>query len=294
MPKYHCHRKECTRIRSEFSIFLNRRRPPMYESHVFCGDSCLLIHFESELNEKWHYLQLDKRRKIPRPKIGTILMQTAFVTRDQLEEAIKLQTQTQEGRLGEWLLRLGFVDEHQITVALAQQYGLPLINLKNTAANTDAVRMVPGKVAKSSNLIPVGFDDDQGLLRVAVSPPVDFQSQEALRRMIHKGIAPYIGDQSAIHQLLERWYEPEDLDLWNVPTFGSLDDLIEIGREMIGTAIEHRAIDIQAELLQDFFWMRLDFESESHHHFFRYSSTPAQHQLPVTESEAAFDYAVGR
>ncbi len=291
MPKHHCYRKECTRIRSEFSIFLSRRHPPQYEGNTFCSDSCLLTYFENELNEKWHRLQLEKERKIPRPKLGTILMQTAFVTRDQLEKAVKLQNQTRQGRIGEWLLRLGYVEEHQITAALARQFGLPLINLKNANANADAVRMIPGRIAKCSGLLPVGFDDSQTALRIAVTGPVNFNSQEAIRRMVHKGVVTYIGDQSTIQQLLEQWYKPEDLDLSNVPTFSSLEDLIELGDEMIATAINHRAQDIQAELVQDFFWVRLDFPLESHHHIFRYVSVPSASQGHVAEGEMTVSYA---
>ncbi len=293
MPRYQCYRKDCTRIRSEFSVFLNRRRPPQCEGHVFCSDSCLMAYFENDLNEKWRRLQHERNRRIPRPKLGTILMQTTYLTRGQLEEAIKLQKQTQEGRLGEWLLRLGFVEEHQITAALARQYGLPLINLKNSNANAEAVRMIPGKVAKRSGFLPVGFGADQDSIRVAVCAPVDFISQQAIQRMVRKGIEAYVGDQSVIQQLLGEWYEPQELDLSNVPTFGSLDELIEIGAEMIASAVDSRAEDIRAELLPDFFWMRLDFATESHHHFFRYSSTPVEYMAPASERACSLDYAVG-
>jgi hypothetical protein len=291
MPKYHCHRKGCTRIFSDFSLFLNRRHPPRYEGHAFCGKSCLQTHIENDLTEKWRWLQLEKDRKIPRPKLGTILMQTAFITQDQLEKAVQLQKQTREGRIGEWLLRLGFVEEHQITAALSKQYGLPVINLRNSNANTDAVRMIPGKVAKCSGIIPVGFDDSQAALRVAVSAPVSFSSQEAIRRMVRKGIVAYIGDQSVIQQLLEQWYEPEDLDLNNIPTFGSLEQMIEMGSEMVTIAINNRAQNIQAELVQDFLWMRLDFAAESHHHLFRYIPDQAQDYGQAFERDFAVSYA---
>jgi len=293
MPKYQCYRKECNQIRSEFSIFLNRRRPPQYEGNAFCSDSCLQRHFESQLSEKWRRLQLEQDRRIPRPKLGTILMQTAFITRDQLDEAIKLQNQTHEGRIGEWLLRLGFVEERQITAALAQQYGLPLINLNNSDANADAVRMIPGRVAKCSGLVPVGFDDHQTALRIAVTAPVNFHSQEAIRRMVRKGIVAYIGDESAIERLLGQLYEPEDLDLSSVPTFSSLEDLVEAGNEIIATAINNRAQDIRAELVQDFFWIRLDFPMESLHHFFRSVATPIQKLDQMQEKEIAVLYGAG-
>jgi hypothetical protein len=293
MPRYQCYRRECNRIRSEFNIFLNRRRPPQYEGNVFCSDTCLQMHFESELAEKWRRLQGEQDRRIPRPKLGTILMQTAFVTRDQLDEAIKLQSQTHQGRIGECLQRLGFVEEHQITAALAKQYGLPLINLNNSDADADAVRMIPGKVAKCSGLVPVGFNDGQAALRVAVTAPVNFHSQEAIRRMVRKGIVPYIGDQSAIERLLKELYEPEDLDISNVPTFSTLEDLLEASREIISSAINNRAQDIQAELVQDFFWIRLDFASVSHHHFFRYEIAPAHLQDHDPESQFDVTYSAG-
>jgi type IV pilus assembly protein PilB len=251
------------------------------------------MYFENELSEKWRRLQREKDPRIPRPKLGTILMQTAFITRDQLDEAIRLQNQTWEGLIGEWLQRLGFVEEHQITAALAQQYGLPLINLNHSEANTDAVRMIPGRVAKCSGLVPVGFDDGQTALRIAVTAPVNFHSQEAIRRMVRKGIVAYIGDESAIDRLLGQLYEPEDLDLSNAPSFSSREDLIEVGNEIIATAINNRAQDIRAELVQDFFWIRLDFPTQSHHHFFRYAPTPMEKQDPILEKENVVRYGAG-
>lgn len=293
MSKQNCHRKECTQIRSEFSIFLNRRRPPHYEGNIFCSDDCLQMHFENTLIEKWRRLQMEKGRRIPRPKLGTILMQTAFITRNQLDEAIKLQSQAQEGRIGEWLLRLGFVEEHQITAALARQYGLPLINLNIADANAEAVRMIPGNVAQCAGLVPVGFEDDQMSLRVAVTAPVNFNSQEAIRRMVGKGIVPYVGDPSAIQKMLEKLYEPEDLDLSDLPTFSSLEELIEVGNEIVATAINHRAQNIRAELVQDFFWVRLDLPTKSHHHLFPYLAAPAGTYEQVPEKGMAVGYGAG-
>jgi hypothetical protein len=199
-------------------------------------------------------------------------MQTAFITRKQLDEAIELQAQAQEGRIGEWLQRLGFVEEHQITAALARQYGLPLINLNLADANTAAVRMIPGKVARYSGLVPVGFDGDQKSVRVAVTAPVNFNLQEAIRRMVGTGVIPFIGDQSVIQKMMEKLYGPEELDLSNLPTFDSLNDLIEISKQIIATAINYEANDIRAELMQDLFWVRLDLPAESHHHLFRHQA----------------------
>jgi hypothetical protein len=294
MHKYRCHRKECTIIRNEYSFFSNRKRLPLYEGNLFCSESCLWTFFEKELGQKWRRLQVEQDRKIPRPRLGTILMKTAFLTREQLEEAIRLQNQTRKGRIGEWLLHLGFVEEHQITAALAQQSGLPLINLKNSNPSNEAVHMVPGKVAKCVGLIPVGYDDNQSSIRIAVSGPVNFLSQEAIRRMVHKGIETYMGDESTIQQLLERWYDPEDLDLGSAPKFSSLEDLIDIGSEIISTAVKQRALDIKAELGHEFFWVRLDFTSELHHYIYRFVSDAHHLQEAFPMGDAPMAYAMAQ
>jgi hypothetical protein len=269
---------------------MSRRQPPHYEGNTFCSDACLHMHFEHTLAEKWHRLQREKDRRIPRPRLGTILMQHAFITKDQLDEAVKLQAQAQEGRIGEWLQRLGFVEEHQVTAALARQYGLPLINLNLADTNTEVVHMIPGQVAGYSGLVPVGFDDDQMALRVAVTAPVNFVSQEAIRRMVGIRVVPFVGDQSIIQRLLEKLYEPEELDLSDLPTFSSVEDLIEVGNDIIATAINHSALDIRAELVQDLFWIRLDLPTESHHHLFRYQATQAGTYEQAPERGMAVGY----
>lgn len=287
MPKPSCSRKGCAKIRSELSLFLSRRRPAQFEGYSFCSESCLDMHMEYELTEKWHRLLRERNRRIPRPKIGTILLQTAFITPDQLDEAVNLQRQTQQGRLGDWLLRLGFVEEHQITMALARQYGLPLINLRDSDSRSEAIKMIPGKVAKCSGLLPVGYDDSHNSLRVAVTGPVNFNSQEAVRRMVRKGILTYIGDQSAIELLIQQWYEPEELDFSSVPTYSSLEELLEIGRDLAATAASQRAVNIQAELLEEFFWVRLDFGPKSRHLFYRHTPAPVRERVAITAGQFA-------
>ena len=50
---------------------------------------------------------------------------------------------------------------------------------------------------------------------------------------------------------------------------------------------------MQAELLQDFFWVRIDFPAKSHHHFFRYDSTAVQAQEILSAKETTINYAAG-
>src|SRR5512141_1553944 len=115
MPTHDCSRRGCTRPHSQLRSFLNRRRPPAFEGHAFCSEDCLRNHAVEEFTRRWELELRAEAQRFPRPRIGTILMQTAFVTREQLDEAVRLQSNTRQGRLGQWLLHLGFVNEHQVT-----------------------------------------------------------------------------------------------------------------------------------------------------------------------------------
>ncbi len=271
--RHDCYRKGCSRNRSDFTLFLSRRHVPQFDGHAFCGEACLRAYVQEDLARRWQELQGDRLRRIPRPKLGSILMQTALITREQLEQAVGLQKLNRQGRLGEWLVRLGFVEERQITVALAKQFGLPLIDLKNSAPQPDAVAMIPARVARYSSLIPVSYDDDRRSLRIAVSGPVNFYLQQALHGMIGKGISTFIGDASAIQALLTGWYDRDDV--LDARGFRSLEELLDLFGDTVSVAMNRKATNIQAELLEKYFWVRLDTGATSKHLVYPSIAMPA-------------------
>jgi hypothetical protein len=82
MTKRSCERRGCTRVRTEFGMFLGRKRPPRLDQRTFCSENCLQECAQDELRERWHRLQQEKGRHIPRPKLGTILLERAMITQD--------------------------------------------------------------------------------------------------------------------------------------------------------------------------------------------------------------------
>lgn len=270
MPKHNCHRKGCHRIRSEFSLFLSRRCPPRFSDHPFCSESCLLAEIEQVIADRWDLLQAHRRRRVPRPRLGTILLLRHYLTRDQLETALGLQQESGRGRLGEWLVRLGFVEEHHVTQALSQQWGLPVIDLTHCDIQPGIARLVPGRVARCAGLLPVGYDDRQNALLVAMSNPIDFSSQSALRRMLHKEIVPFVADQSAVSAQIDRHYAPSETDLSGCGNFSSRSDLLTLVRRRVRDAISAKATNFEFELLEEYTWLRLDFHGVSKHEVYRH------------------------
>lgn len=269
MSRTACGKNGCPRMRGEFSLIVNRRQAPRLDGRWYCGAACLHEDVERGLRKKWDALELGRSRQFPRPKLGAILMDSLFITADQLDTAVSLQRQTRRGKIGEWLLRLGYVEERQITMALSRQLGLPMIHLGHAEAQSGSARMLPGQVARWSNLVPVGYDDDHGSLRIAISGPNGFQSKEPIRRMIGKGVVTFVGDKSAIETMLERLYPPEELDLSEAPAYSSVEELLELVRPWVDGAVRERAQNLQLELLEDLLWARVDLPRGTRHQFFR-------------------------
>ncbi|NWG13352.1 MAG: hypothetical protein HXY20_07455 [Acidobacteria bacterium] len=286
MLKLHCHRKGCERTRSEFRLFLNRRCPPSLGGRSYCSDSCLLAQLDQEITGKWDLVHGQKALKIPRPKIGTILLQSQYLTREQLDAAIALQLSSHEARLGELLVWLGYVEERQITLALAKQWGMPMIDLQHCEIQRNAVRALPGKVAMCGRLIPVGYDGSRGTLRIAAGNPIEPGARAALCRMLKREIEIYVADQSAVRAATERFYPASEIDIGKCSTFGTRGELAALVRQAVRSAMRARAEDIRFELMEDYAWLRVDLQDMAKHEVFRYT-LPWSTQPAVEHAKAA-------
>ena len=65
---------------------------------------------------------------IKRERLGSKMIDLGLITKEQLDEALKLQKKTGD-KIGTCLQKLGFVTERQILKALESQYGIPSIDL---------------------------------------------------------------------------------------------------------------------------------------------------------------------
>src|SRR5207253_7500554 len=72
-------------------------------------------------------------------RLGELLTKASLITQDQLKEALKVQKDT-GGKLGETLIKLGFVSEEDITECLSQQFGVPSINLSHFEIDPSVIK----------------------------------------------------------------------------------------------------------------------------------------------------------
>ena len=103
-------------------------------------------------------------------RIGDLLVREGLITKDQLDKA--LQEQKQSGtRVGYNLVKLGFVQEIELTKTLARQYKMPAVDLSRFEVDPKVVRLIPGDLALKNLVLPLKREGRT--LTVAMADPTN-------------------------------------------------------------------------------------------------------------------------
>ncbi|HEU4752301.1 MAG TPA: hypothetical protein VFU47_04260 [Armatimonadota bacterium] len=135
-------------------------------------------------------------------RIGHILIQHGCLTEERLQEALAYQQETL-CRLGQALLTLGFCTEVQIARAVAEQLGMPFVDLDETPPPPRLLQLLPRELAQRFGAIPVRLKGEQ--LVVVVRNPFDFTLDTALREALEKPLILACGVESQIVRLLAQY-----------------------------------------------------------------------------------------
>ncbi len=137
-------------------------------------------------------------------KLGELLVQENIIDPLQLEQAVKEQKKSGE-RLTAALLRLGFVDEGQISEMLAAQHNVPAVDLATFQIDKNAIEKIPKKICERHTVIPISISGNT--LVVAMSDPGNIYVRDDLTFLSKCKIQPVVSSESAIRAAIERYYE---------------------------------------------------------------------------------------
>src|SRR5258708_31320289 len=111
-----------------------------------------------------------------------ILIRQRIISADQVVEAQNMARATGQ-RLADALIRLGYASGEEVMRAMAQEYGLDYVNLKEVSIPPAVVELVPESVARENAILPMGEEDGQ--LTVIVSDPNDLETLDKLRFILN-------------------------------------------------------------------------------------------------------------
>jgi len=139
-------------------------------------------------------------------RIGDLLVEMGFIGRDQLETAA-VESKKTRALLGDVLLRLDWVTQEQLNMALAVQSGAQRLDTAQAELEIDEelIREIPESFINSHGVFP--FARDNGTIKVATANPFDVLARDQLARMTGCRIAAYIAPKEWVANAIELYYK---------------------------------------------------------------------------------------
>ncbi|MBX3269229.1 MAG: hypothetical protein KF729_03155 [Sandaracinaceae bacterium] len=131
-----------------------------------------------------------------------------MVTEEQVQEALAAQRSTGQ-RLGETLVRLGYVTEGQMTQVLSNQLSIPWVNLYHVDFSRELLGLVSAEVAERQCLVPVYVRHvrRQGdTLYVAMEDPLNVAAMQEVADGSGLPVKPMVASPTDIKNAIRVYY----------------------------------------------------------------------------------------
>ena len=200
--------------------------------------------------------------------LGKILLNV--ITTEKLEIALKEQSAVSKGsprRLGEILVELGFLSEHDLLEALSSQFGLKYLTFSEFPKSIPNDSYPSVKFMKQYKFVPIGVEE--GVLQIALADPFNEYVFEALEvfsdtpmeiylsseKDITEAIEQYFGSNIQMTSIMEGMREEEEEtvgielqeDVHHLRDMAFEAPIVKLVNMLITRAVESRASDIHIE-----------------------------------------------
>ena len=200
-----------------------------------------------------------QRRKL---RIGDLLVSEGLLTFEQLDTALDEQKRS-GSKLGETVVRLGYVTQDQINQLLCEQLDIEFVNLRKTEINDAAVKLVPEATARKYLLLP--FNNEGNVLYVAMENPMDILAMDDIEIITNMTVQPFLANASDINAVIDKYYGhdktkqiEEEFKREQKEYMGGEEDntrnekvenspIVALVRTIIEQAVRQRASDIHIE-----------------------------------------------
>lgn len=135
---------------------------------------------------------------ISEEKLKSILLESSLVSEDDFnlaQEESKRSSQT----ITNILIGNEKITEDFLAETLSSYYGVPVVNLKKENINNSVLELLPEVFAKSKNVIIFDYNKDNGVIKLAMLDPYDYETIEYIRAKFNVWVEPYLTTYSNLH-----------------------------------------------------------------------------------------------
>ena len=136
-------------------------------------------------------------------RLTALLVSNHVLTQEKLEEALKIQKEKKE-RIGDVLIRLGYISRENLLEVLSAELGIPAIHLPRYKIQPEVLRLVPKKMAELYCLMPLSQSGNT--LTLAMADPMNIHALDDLKRMTRLDIRTMIATEKEIREAIEQYY----------------------------------------------------------------------------------------
>ncbi|MCJ7541389.1 MAG: type IV-A pilus assembly ATPase PilB, partial [Desulfobacterales bacterium] len=155
-------------------------------------------------------------------KIGELLCKEGYITGTHLEDAISYQKKN-NGRLGNILVKLGYIDDETIVNVLSRVHNYPTVNISKTTPDPEVFKIMPYETAKKYMAFPLRFKGEA--LVVTMAEPTDTGALDGLQNEVKKSLSVCVSTEKDIVDGFKAHYEISDEEYKSY--FGIQDDVGE-------------------------------------------------------------------
>jgi hypothetical protein len=158
------------------------------------------------------------------------------------------------GKIGEWIEKLGFATEQEVTTALALQWGCPVAASFDPSVIPSPVS-IPLPILEAFQMLPLNYASAPNTLYIAFGERVDHAALYAIEKILDCRAQPCVAGRKGIARQLDFMRQiprPSDVE------FGPMNDLAEMGRIASSYAARLTPGQVRLSRIGRFIWLRLD------------------------------------
>lgn len=206
-----------------------------------------------------------RKVEVNKKKIGELLLEHTSLTKEQLADALKIQSQDNQSQLlGEILLEKNYIHPHDIVKVMCHQINIPYLNdIKIDDIDPEIVKDISINYAKHHEVLPI-IETDYSVT-VAMADPFNFNAVNDLNGIFKKEINIICTTPLKLSDAINRIFEKANKDLVdtiedefeeNLDLDGPIDILdasadeapvIRFVNSIIFRAVKEKASDIHIE-----------------------------------------------
>ncbi len=132
-------------------------------------------------------------------RLGEILVREGFVGQSDVEQALRTQVGGNR-RLGHILVRMKLITPDQLAETLSEQLGLEIYDI-GANFSSSVSRVLPRYLCRKYDVLPIAFQDNN-VLEVAMADPCDEEAKSNIEDYTGRVIQPLLAKQSDIEREL--------------------------------------------------------------------------------------------